>query len=93
MQPTVDVCILMLVKVPKRLDHHPRFLGGGCVIEIDQRMTVRLFAEDREIFAKGVPIYGATNNLVHIIICSAGRNAPLLFDGPSKDGTVAAATP
>jgi len=40
-------------------------------------MAMRLFAEDREILAKGVPIYGAANNLMHTIICSARRDAPL----------------
>jgi len=69
----------MLVKVPKRLDHRPRFLGGGRAIKIDQRMAVGLFTQNREIFAKGLPIDNAASNLVHAIICSMGHHAPPLF--------------
>jgi len=40
---------------------------------------VGLFTQNREIFAKGLPIDNAASNLVHAIICSARRCAPLLF--------------
>jgi hypothetical protein len=43
-------------------------------------MAVCLFAQNREIFAKGLPIYGAASNLMHIVICSARRCAPPLFE-------------
>ena len=38
---------------------------------------MRLFAEDREIFAKPLPIHDGVSNLVHPIICSMGHRAPL----------------
>src|SRR5213082_449608 len=40
-------------------------------------MAMRLFAEDREILAKALPIHGGVGNLMHPIICSAHGNAPL----------------
>src|SRR6266481_4703824 len=40
-------------------------------------MAMRLFAEDREILAKALPIDGGVANLVHPIICSAHGNALL----------------
>src|SRR6266550_8936214 len=40
-------------------------------------MAMRLFAEDREILAKALPIHGGVGNLVHPIICSAHSRAPL----------------
>src|SRR5262249_7465604 len=55
MQPTMNIRIFMLVKMLKRLDHRPRFLGGCRAIKIDQRMAMRLFAENREIYAKSLP--------------------------------------
>ena len=39
-------------------------------------LAVGLFAEDWEIFADGVPVYGATCNLMHPIICFTLRCAP-----------------
>src|SRR4030095_3688651 len=82
-QPTMDICILMLVKIPKCLDHRARFLGGCGVIEIDQGMAMRLFAQKREILANGLPVHNAGSNFVHTIICLARRCAPLLI----KDGS------
>ena len=72
----MNISILMLIIGPKRLDYRPRFLGGGRTIKIDQRMAMGLFAQNREIFAKGPPIYCAACSLVHAIICSARRCAP-----------------
>src|SRR5438067_10070222 len=79
-QPTMNVGIIMLVKVTKRLDHRARFLGSGRAIKIDQRMAMGLLAQNREIFAKGLPIDRAGGNLVHTIICSAQRCAPILLE-------------
>jgi len=76
-QATMNISILMLIIGPKRLDHRPRFLGGGRAIKIDQRMAMGLFVQNREIFAKGLPIYCAASSLVHTIICSTRRCAPL----------------
>src|SRR5581483_1629011 len=35
MQTTMNVCVLMLIVGPKRLNDGKRFLGGGRAIEID----------------------------------------------------------
>jgi hypothetical protein len=42
-------------------------------------MAVRLFAEDREIVADSFPIDAVTCLLVHALICSTRRCAPLYF--------------
>jgi hypothetical protein len=34
-------------------------------------MAVRLLVQDREILTDGVPIYRATGNLMHALICYA----------------------
>jgi hypothetical protein len=47
-------------------------------------MAVCVLAEDREILADSLPINTATGNLVHIIICSARRCAPL-YSGTGFD--------
>src|SRR4029077_6343648 len=52
-------------------------------------MAMRLFAEDREIFAKALPIHGGVSNLVHPIICSAHGNA-LLYLKTSEVSVTAA---
>src|SRR4029077_5898390 len=52
-------------------------------------MAMRLFAEDREIFAKALPIHGGVSNLVHPIICSAHANALLYLK--TSEGLVTAA--
>src|SRR5437667_9250190 len=80
MQPTMHVGVLMLVKIPERLDHCPRFLRGCGAIEIDQGMPVRPLAENREISADRIPIDSAGSNLVHTIICYTRRCAPLYSD-------------
>ena len=75
-QAAMHIGVVVLVIVPKRIDHRPRFLRRGRVIKIDQRMAMGLFVQNREIFAKGLPIYCAASSLVHAIICSARRCAP-----------------
>src|SRR5439155_8344407 len=77
MQPTVHICVFVLVVMPKRVDHRTWLLRGCRAIEINKRMAVCLFAQDREILAKGVPIHTAAGNFVHTLICSTRRRAPL----------------
>src|SRR5438105_11769997 len=76
MQTTMHIGVFVLVVISKRIQHISRFLRRRGVVKVDQRMAVRLFAEDREIFANGVPVYGATCELVHAIICFTLRCAP-----------------
>ena len=52
----MDVRILVLVVVLDGLEDGARFLGGGAVVEVDQRMSVDLLAEDGEILAKLFPV-------------------------------------
>ena len=76
-QSAMHICILVFVVTPKRVDYRAWFLRSCRAIKIDQRMTVRLLAQNREILADGVPIYGLGSNLVHTTICSTRRCAPL----------------
>src|ERR1700730_14691 len=73
----MDVCILMLVKIPKRLDHHARLLRCCGAIKINQRITVDLLVQNREIFAKSRPIDGLSGKLVHTTICYTRAYAPV----------------
>ena len=77
MQPAMHIRVVVFVKIPQRLDHGARFLRGRSAIEIDQRMSVRLLAQNREIFAKRTPVDSAGSDLVHITICYTCRRAPL----------------
>jgi hypothetical protein len=43
-------------------------------------MAMGLFAQNREIFAKGLPIHSAGGSFVHTIICPTGRNTLLVFE-------------
>ena len=79
-QAAMDVRVFVFVELPKRVDDGPRFLRGRSAIKINQRMAVRLFAENREILTDGAPVYTAGSNLVHTTICSTGRRAPLYSD-------------
>src|SRR6266567_9027993 len=72
----MHIGVFVLVVISKRIQHTSRFLRRCGAVKVDQRMAVRLFAEDREIFANGVPVYGATCDLVHTLICFMRRCAP-----------------
>src|SRR5882724_4234446 len=77
MKTPMHVGIVVFVIIPKRIEHRPRLLRRRRAVKVDQGMAVRPLAEDREILADSHPIYAVTGNLVHIIICSARRCAPL----------------
>ena len=51
----MDICVFVLVEISKRRNYRSRFLRGRSAIEINQRMPMRLFAKNREIFAKNAP--------------------------------------
>src|SRR6266576_4096334 len=84
MQPAMHIRVVVLVKIPQRLDHGARFLRGRSAIEIDQRMSVRLLAQNREIFAKRTPVDSAGSDLVHITICYTCRRAPVYSQRATK---------
>jgi hypothetical protein len=69
-QAAMNIRVLMLIKIPKRLDHGARLLRSCSAIELNQRMPVRLLAQDREILTDGLPIDRNGGNPVHTIICS-----------------------
>ena len=49
----MNIGVLVLVEIPKRLEITARGFCESCsAIEINQRMTVRLLAQEWEIFAK-----------------------------------------
>src|SRR5436190_17746914 len=77
----MNVCVLMLVKIPQGLDHRARFLRSRRAIEINQRMAMRLLAQNRKISADGIPIDTAAGALVHTTMCSTPRCASPLFGG------------
>ena len=80
----MHIRVVVFVKIPQRLDHGARFLRGRSAIEIDQRMSVRLLAQNREIFAKSTPVDSAGSDLVHITICYTCRRAPVSFAARDK---------
>ena len=73
----MHVGVFVLVVMAKRIEHGDRFLRRCRAVKIDQRMAVRLLAEDREILTDDIPIDTATGNLVHALICSTRGDAPL----------------
>src|SRR5205814_7421563 len=69
METTMHIGVFVLVVISKRIQHISRFLRRRGVVKVDQRMAVRLFAEDGEIFGTGGAVYGARCELVFAIIC------------------------
>ena len=47
----MDVGIIHLVELVHRVEHHLRFLGGGGVVQIDQRFAVDALVQYREVLA------------------------------------------
>jgi len=73
----MHIGIFVFVIMPDDIEDRPRFLRGGGVVEINQRMTVHSLPENRKILAKRGPIHATGGCLVHEIICSKPRLAPL----------------
>jgi hypothetical protein len=55
---TVDVGVLLGVESGDGIDDSLGLLAGGRVIEINQRLSTNLLAEDREIGANALDIKG-----------------------------------
>ena len=49
MNAAMDVGVVVLVIIHQRLDHRARFLRGGGVVEIDERLPMDLLIQNREI--------------------------------------------
>src|SRR5438270_13419702 len=73
----MHVCIFVFIIMPKRIENSPWLLRSGRAVKVNQGMYVRLLAEDWEILTNRIPIYSATSNLVHSVICSTRCCAPL----------------
>src|SRR5438094_725573 len=79
MQTAVHVGVVVLVVTAKCIEHAFRFLRGRSIVEVDQRLAVRLLKEDRKILADSLPIDGS-GNLMHTVICFAHRCLPVYSD-------------
>src|SRR5438477_6810501 len=73
----MHVCIFVFVIMPKRIENGPWLLRSGRAVKVNQGMPVRSLAEDCEILTNRIPIYSATGDLVHSVICSTRGSAPL----------------
>src|SRR5262249_9170496 len=76
-QSTVDICVVVFVKIAKRFNNRARLLRTRSAVEVDQRMPVRLLAQDWEILAKSAPVHLARDGLMHAIICYRSGSAPV----------------
>src|SRR6516162_4370315 len=52
MYAAMDVGTVLQVEPPFRLDYRQRFLGGGGIVEIDERLAVNHLSEDREVLTE-----------------------------------------
>jgi hypothetical protein len=74
METAMHVGVVMLVVVPERFDHGPRLLRGGGVIEINQRMSMHLLLQDREVRSDPIPV--CDTPFMHEPMCASRRLAP-----------------
>src|SRR5207245_7496802 len=81
MQAAMHVGVVVLVVIPQRIQHRLWLLRCRGAVEVDQGMAVGPLAQDREILADSLPIYSAAGYLVHSLICSTSRRAPLASSG------------
>ena len=79
----VHVAVHGAVVLTHRVDHHLRFLGGGGVIQVHQRLAVDLLVQHRELRAQGV----------HVQAHAASSSAPRLWpSSPASQGWAQSAT-
>ena len=57
----MHIRVLEAIDVVHRLDHRARLLGGGRVVEIDERLAVDVAVEDREIGTDALDVVGVAN--------------------------------
>src|SRR5262245_58700747 len=80
-ESAMHIRVVVLIKIPQRLDHWAPLLRTRSAIKVYQVMAAHLLTQDREILAKAVPIDSGGSKLVHAIICCTRRNAPLYSKG------------
>jgi hypothetical protein len=86
----MNICVVVFVKIPQRLNDSARFLRGRSAIEVNQWMPMRPLAQNREVLAKGSPIQTLAGDLVHPLICYTRRQAPPYSQRATKVDAVAA---
>ena len=57
MHAAMDVAIISSVESNNRVQYALRLLRGGCIVEIDERMTVYLLVEDWKILPDFVDVH------------------------------------
>ena len=72
----MHIGIVMLVVMLEGIEDRTRLLCRRRIVKINQGSAVHLFAEDREVLAKRIPIEGVARDFVHSLICDATGNAP-----------------
>src|SRR5262249_32727891 len=77
-QSTVDICVVVFVKIAKRFNNRARLLRTRSSVEVDQRMPVRLLAQDWEILAKRAPVHLSGDSFMNPIICYRVVGAPVI---------------
>src|SRR5690242_12943637 len=75
-EAAMHVGVLVLIIIANRVQDGPRLLRTGSAVEIDQRMAVHAFVQDRKILSDSRPIHLALQRLVHPIICANHGLAP-----------------
>src|SRR6266446_2302315 len=73
----MHIGVFMFLITSDDIEDGARLLGGGGVVEVNQRMAVDALPQNREILAERGPIHATHGHLVHEIICSKPRLAPL----------------
>ena len=76
MQSAMNICVVVFIKIPQRLNDSARFLRSRSAIEINKGMPVRLLAQNRKVPAKDSAIQTLVGNVVHPLICYTRRQAP-----------------
>ena len=76
-QATMDVGVLVFVIISNDIEHRARLLRAGGIVEVNQRMTVHALPQNRKIFAERRPIHPTGDHLMHELICSMRRFAPV----------------
>src|SRR5262249_15779430 len=57
MNAAMDVRVIMLVIIAKRVEDNSWFLSGGRIIEINERTTVDLLIKDGEVVSQCGPVH------------------------------------
>ena len=75
MQAAMHIGVFMLVDMGHALDHLPRLLRRGGIVEIDERLAVGLFAQDRKILAHLDRVEGSRSIRCHVCVITSPARA------------------